>query len=179
MQTEVNSRLVPLLAGQAADQHTARNAHIVSAHSEEAAEAIKFGLMLIEGAARDGALLPSAQAEIGKLLGISVRSDYFSAPTQINADGGVLPGMSLGAARTGRWAVRIEADVTRVSEVHVRMVANGAELAGAFRPTADGADTIDITAFAKWVYAADLVDDGGLALLEINLPNQALATLDV
>lgn len=178
MQTAVRDTLVPYLAGQPADQHTARNAHVVTANSEETVDAILPGLMLIEGVANDGALLPNALADIAKFLGVSVRSDYFDYPTQVNASGGVLPGGSLGAARTGRWVVRIEASVTRAAEVHVRMVAAGPELAGAFRPTADGADTIDITPFANWVYDADLEDDGGLAVLEINLPNQALATAD-
>lgn len=180
MQTAVRDRLAPLIAGQPGDQHTARNAHLVTAHSEEAVDKILFGLMLIEGAEQDGALLPNAQAEIDKLLGISVQNNYFSAPDQIDTTGlGVLPGASLAAARTGRWAVRIETDVTRQSEVHVRMVAAGAEKAGAFRATKDGADTIDISAFAKWVKDATVADDDGLAILEINLPNQSLAIADV
>lgn len=69
--------------------------------------------------------------------------------------------------RKGRIAVTVEEAVSDGDDVYFRVVAAGAEEAGAFRVSADGTDTIQISAGARWVSETA---GAGIAVLEINLP---------
>jgi hypothetical protein len=73
--------------------------------------------------------------------------------------------------RKGTIWMRPEDAVTPASGVHMRITANagvGTAL-GAARGTADGGNTVDLSAFARWVTSSEGGRAGGLAKLEINL----------
>ena len=75
--------------------------------------------------------------------------------------------------RQGTIWVRPEDAVTPVSGVHVRVTANagvGTAL-GSFRGAADGGNTRDISAVARWVTSSQGSAEGGVAKLLLNLPN--------
>ncbi len=75
--------------------------------------------------------------------------------------------VSVSVLRKGRIYVKVEEAVVKGDPAFVRAVAAGAERAGAFRKSADGTDTIDLTGKAEFVTSADA---GELAVLDINLP---------
>jgi hypothetical protein len=159
--------------GTAADEYTALNGQIASATSEEASAEIPFGVMVKAGTADYGVLKMTATTN--KLAGITFRTHDF-ADLELG-DTGLKPGATFGVARKGRYFVKIEENVTPASDVRVRAVAGGAEVAGAFRATADSTDCIDLTPFAKWVRTALAAD--GVGELDIDLTNADLAVADV
>jgi hypothetical protein len=158
--------------GEPADLYTAHNGMVTSGTSEEASAEIAFGLMVKAGTGDYGVL--KLTAVTNKLAGITVRAHDFGDLEL--GDTGVKPGATFGIARKGRWFVRIEENVTPASDVRVRAVVTGNEVAGIFRATADSTDCIDLTALAKWVRTALAAD--GVAELEIDLTNADLAVAD-
>lgn len=182
-QTSVDS-LAPIgVPGQLADLYTQQHGDIVPATNEEAAAPIPFGVMVKKGTAKGLVKLLAAQADSDDLEGIAVQADVFDPLTQL-ADvtvGGVVQSavkskVTFDVIRKGRVLVRPEDAVTPIAQVHVRCVVAGAETAGAFRAAKDGADTLDISAFARWCGAAGANE---LVELEIDMNGLALATLDV
>jgi len=171
-QTEVEDTMPIGVAGQLADLWTEENGDVASATSEEASAEIPFGVMVKPGTADDGVLKLTATSN--KLAGITVFSHLYAKPDELG-DTGLKPKVTFDVLTRGRIIVFPEDAVTPASEVHVRAVATGSEVAGAFRGTADGTDTIDLTAFARWRSSADAAD---AAVLEIDLNNAALATAD-
>ena len=172
MQTEVLDRMPIGIPGQLADLHTAEFGDVMSVTNEEAAAEIPFGVMVKAGTADDSAKLLAANTD--KLRGITVFAHNFSKPVQLG-DTGLKPGVTFGLLRKGRIYVRVEDAVTPASEVHVRAVAAGLEVKGAFRGTDDGTDTIDITAFAKFICSADA---GEVAVVEVDMTNASLQVAD-
>lgn len=162
-QTSVLAALPVAFEGDLADDWTVENGAIDSVTSEEASAEIAFGLALKKGTASDSALLLTAITEA--VTGIAVREDDFSKPDQLG-DTGIKPKVTFRVLRFGRIRVLPEAAVTEASGVFVRAVATGGERAGAFRGTADGTDTIDISAFASWRSSGSSTVP---AILEINL----------
>jgi|LULL01.1.fsa_nt_gb hypothetical protein len=75
--------------------------------------------------------------------------------------------VSVSVLRKGRIYVKVETDVQKGDAAFVRAVAVDPERAGAFRNSADGTDTIDLTGKAEFVTSALA---GELAVLDINLP---------
>ncbi len=74
--------------------------------------------------------------------------------------------------RKGTTWLRPEDPVTPASGVFVRVTANagvGTAL-GALRGTADGGNTVDVSAFAEWLTTSEGGADGGLAKLQLNMP---------
>jgi hypothetical protein len=59
--------------------------------------------------------------------------------------------------------------VTTASNVLVRAIATGSEVAGAFRDTADASDCIDITGYARYLTSAGI---GEVALVEFDFRNR-------
>jgi hypothetical protein len=171
-QTEVESTMPIGIAGQLADLWTDENGDVVSATSEEASAEIPFGVCVQHGTADDGVLKLTAIDDV--LAGVVVHSHHFAKPYELG-DTGLKPGVTFGLLRKGRIIVLPEDAVTPASTVHVRAVATGNEVAGAFRGTAQGTDTIEITAFAKWRTTADA---GEPAVLEVDFTNVALADAD-
>lgn len=82
-------------------------------------------------------------------------------------EGELLDKEGVSLMRQGEIWVKTEEAVVPGDAVFVRAVAVDPERAGAFRKTADGTDTIDLSAHARWESSAGV---GELALLSINLP---------
>lgn len=172
MQTSVSSAPKIGLPGEPADQHTAKNGRVVSGTSEEASAEILTGIMVKAGTGDYGVL--KLTATTNRLVGITTREQDFGDLEL--GDTGYKPGATFGIARTERWFVRIEENVTPASDVRVRCVAAGNEVAGAFRATADSTDCLDLTPLAKWVRTALAAD--GVGELEIDMTNIDLAVAD-
>lgn len=161
------------LPGDIADLHTARNGQISTGTSEETSAEIPFGTMTVAGTADYGVRKPTAVTNT--LRGIAVRAHDFAIGLELG-DAGLKPGATFGVGRKGRFFVRIEQDVTPSSDVRVRCVATGAEIAGAFRATEDSTDCIDISALARWVRTAFAAE--GVGELELDMTNIDLAVAD-
>lgn len=175
-QTAVTTAPLVGRPGEPADEHTSRNGRVVSAVQSEASVAMIPGIMVQKGTGDNDVKLMTATSN--KLAGIVVRThDVSDLDFDVLATNpGYRPGAEVPIARTERWFVRIEENVTPTSDVRVRCVAVSAEIAGAFRATADSTDCIEITAFAKWVRTALAAD--GVAELEIDMANADLAVAD-
>lgn len=183
MQTEVLDTPLPGVAGDMADHWTASNGDIVSRASEEDETGIPPGVMVAEGEGDDGALLLGATSDV--LAGVAVRGHWYATPQQlipVLTGLGYAPGVTFGVGRTGRYRVLIEENVAKGDEVHVRAVAvtDDDEVAGAFRASGAGTDTIDCTAFCKWVKGGEVDEDTGfgVAVVEINMGLAPLAEAD-
>lgn len=172
MQTSVSDRMPVGIPGQLADLHTAEFGDVVSATNEEASAEVPFGVMLKDGT--DDDLVKLLNATNNKLAGVSVFAHNFAKPVQLG-DTGLKSGVTFGVLRKGRIYVLVEDAVTPASEVHVRAVAAGLEVKGAFRGTADGTDTIDCTGFAKYTASAGA---GEVAVVEIDMSQASLAVAD-
>lgn len=171
-QTEIEETMPLGVAGQLADLYTSEHGDVVSATNEEASAELAFGLFVKKGTADN--TVKKLNAADNALEGVVVHSHGYHKPVEIG-DTGLKPGVTMGILRKGRIIVLPETAVTPASEVHVRAVAAGEEIAGAVRATADGADTIDITGFASFRGSADA---GEPVVLEIDMPNSALAAVD-
>lgn len=171
-QTAIETTMPIGVAGQLADLWTEENGDVVSGTSEEETAEIPFGVMVAQGAADDGVLALAATDDV--LAGVVVFSHVYAKPYELG-DVGLKPGVTMGLLRKGRIIVFPEDAVTPESTVHVRAVAIGEEVAGAFRGSPQGTDTIEITAFAKWRTTGG---DGDPAVLEVDLTNVALADAD-
>lgn len=160
------------LPGEPATLQAATNGRVSTGLSEETTAEIRPGIMVQKGTGDYGVKILTATSN--KLVGITKRShDYGDLEL---GDTGYKPGASIGLAQTERWFVRIEENVTPSSDVRVRCVAAGAEVAGTFRATADSTDCVDLTALAKWVRTALAAD--GVGELEINMTMIDLAVAD-
>lgn len=82
-------------------------------------------------------------------------------------EGEILENRGISIMEQGDIYVTVEDAVDPTKGVFVRAVAAGAERAGAFRGTADGTDTIDLSAYCKW---SSVAGAGELAVLTLNLP---------
>lgn len=150
--------------GDLADEWTVANGAIDSATSEETTAEIAFGLGIKKGTAANSMKVLTAITEA--LDGIVVYEADFAKPSQLG-DTGIKPKVTARVLRFGRILVFPEDNVTEASGVFVRAVATTGERAGAFRGTADGTDTIDVSTFCRWR------NGGGSAntpcVLEVNL----------
>ena len=180
MQTEILSRMPIGIPGQLADLHTAEFGDVVSETNEEASAELPFGVMVKAGTGDD--LVKNITTTADKLVGVIVHAQNFAIPVQLG-ETGLKPGVTFGVLRRGRIYVRVEDAVTPDDEVHVRAVIGGAngygeagaESHGAFRGSDDGTDTIDITAFARWITSAEA---GEVAVVEIDMNQASLAVAD-
>lgn len=149
--------------------------NIVSAAQTEASAEMRFGIMVKIGATVDSCLLLTAVNNV--LKGVVARDLVYDYPSQIG-DIGVKPKNMVNIMFNGPiWVICEDAPVEG-DEVHVRAVVAGAEIAGAFRPTADGTDTIDISAFARWTGRTDTVDGVIIAEVDLAMQNAGLAVAD-
>ncbi len=182
MQTEVFDNPPTGLPGGIYDSWTAANGDRPTRISEEETAGIPLGVMVAEGEAEGGALLIAANTD--QLAGISVHGHWY-APNQLVAvlpegDFGYKPGVAFAIGRTGRYRVLIEENVAKGDEVHVRAVAvtNDGEVAGAFRASDDGTDTINVSDFCSWVRGGEVDGDFGYAIVEVNMGLAPLASAD-
>lgn len=162
-QTSVPTTMVAGVVGQLADLYTIEHGDIISVTSTEASAEIAFGLAVKRGTTDDTALLLTAIANT--VLGVVVHSHLFSKPDELGTTG-LKPGVTFDVLRAGRLYVICEENVTPTSGVHVRALASGGNTTiGQFRATADGTNSIDISAFAQWMTTTTA---GDIAVLEVN-----------
>lgn len=135
--------------------------------SEESSAEMAFGIMVGQGTADNGCLLLATVND--NLIGVTVHSHRYAKDQELG-DTGLLPEATVQVMSQGRIWVQVEEAVTPASGVHVRAVATGNEVAGAFRDTQDGTDTIDISGFAKYLTSAGA---NGFALLEFDMRNRS------
>lgn len=162
-QTSVPANMVTGTEGALADLWTEENGIIESATSEETTAEIAFGLAVKRGTADDGVLLLTAITEA--VRGVAVFSHLYSKPDELG-DTGLKTKVTFDILRFGQINVIAETNVTPASGVFVRAVATGSQRAGAFRGTADGITTIDVSAFFSW---KSTTTAGDPAVLEVNL----------
>jgi hypothetical protein len=172
-QTAVLATPLPGLPGDLGDHYTATDGDLVTAINGHASAGLVAGIA-VAAAAAEGEVTPMAAAATTP-FGVVLRE--FSDPAKLAAAGGFAPDTLMTIGRRGRFWVYIEENVAIGGDVRVRHTAAGAEIAGAFRSTADGTDCTDLTDMgARWVTAGTA---GGAALLEIDFSNSSLAAADV
>lgn len=159
-QTSVADAMTRAFQGMLADS---ANHTIESMTSEEASAEVPFGVMVKQGTSDTQFLKLTAITD--KLVGIVVHSHAYDKPNELG-DTGLKPKVTAGILRIGRIWVPVEEAVTPASSVLVRAVVAGAEVAGAFRDTADASDLIDISHIARY---RTTTTGAGIALLEINM----------
>lgn len=122
--------------------------------------AIGFGLAIAQGT-QDGECR-ALSAITDKVIGVSV---FSHADNINNGVDGYAAQSAVNVLRRGVLWVKVEEAVVAEDAVYVRAVAAGAEVAGAFRKTADGTDTIALSG-CKFLSSAAA---GALALVDINI----------
>lgn len=166
-QTSVATRPTRAFAGMLGDSSHMKN--VRSYVSTESSAEIPFGVMCVRDATNKdtGALLPhtSAAASSDIMVGVVVHSHAYDKPLELG-DTGIKPKCTLNILTHGRIWVPVEETVAPGDAVRVRVVAAGAEQKGAFRTTADSTDTVNITAFARWVTGGAA---GSVAELEVDM----------
>jgi hypothetical protein len=158
-----------LSAGDLAEMtpHTAESLAVATA-------AIPFGRM-VEHSAEGACTVLTAAADVD-MAGILIRSHAHPPGLELDDDGALKVGVIGSVLRRGVIAVYSEDAVTTSSAVRVRHTTNGAELAGNFCVTAVAGETFDISNFARW---RSTTAAAGIAILEIDMTNAALANDDV
>jgi hypothetical protein len=167
-QTAVADALTIAFAGQY-DQ-MAQSTHIDSKYSEESADEIPFGVMVIRGTDEDDGALKchtSSAVTAPLMAGVVVHNHAHQKDNELGSTG-LKPDVSFGVMTRGRVYVTTEEAVTIGDAVRVRAVISGDEVAGAFRTTADDtSDCVELDpSMARWVRGAGI---GELALLELDM----------
>lgn len=133
----------------------------------EASAEIPFGVVVKQGTLDNEAVKLTSTADV--LLGVVLHSHSYAKPEEVG-DIGIKPNVQMTVLSQGRMWVQVEEAVTPASNVLVRAVATGDEVAGAFRDTADASDCIDISGFARYLTSAGAA---GLALVEFDFRNRS------
>ena len=158
-QTAVAAAITGAFAGQSGDSSNKQDDSFIN--GESSAE-IPFGVVVQQGTADNECLLLTATSNV--LIGVTLHSNNYQLTTELGTTG-VKPNVAMNVRSQGRVWVTVEEAVTPASNVLVRAVAEGSEVAGAFRDTADGSDCIDISGFARYLTSAGIA---GLALVEFD-----------
>ncbi len=137
--------------------------------SEEASLEIPFGTMVRQGTDDKGAL--TLEDQDNSLIGVVVHSHAHSKPTELG-DTGLKPKAIFAVLRRGRLWVQPEESVAPGDEVHVRCIAGMGETPGTFRGSFDSTDTLDVSAFCRWLTTGD---ENTPAQLEVDMSNAFLA----
>ncbi len=160
------------IVGQLADFQSNADATVDTATSEESSAAIPFGVFVQQGSADDGALLLTGGSN--RLKGIVVHSHSFERRTELS-DAGLDPLATFAVLTRGRVYVTANDDVAVTDEVHVCHTVDTNFAVGLAGPSPNAANTIDITAFARWIKGGL---KGEVVVLEIDMNNVALASAD-
>lgn len=158
-QTAFASAITGAFAGQSGDSSNKQDDSFIN--GETSAE-IPFGVVVQQGTADNECKLLSATNNV--LVGVTLHSNAYAPTTELGTTG-VKINVPLNVRSQGRVWVTVEEAVTPASNVLVRAVATGNEVAGAFRDTADASDCIDISGFARYLTSAGA---GELALVEFD-----------
>lgn len=172
-QTSVTTTPAALKLGQIATLWGMADGATISRTSEEASAGIPFGVAVKEGTnLAEGCLKLTANTD--RLVGIVTCEGAYAIPQQISDTDLIQPGTTMNLMFMGPVVVQVEGTVNPDSEVHVRAVAAGNEVAGAFRAAKDGTDTIDCSAFCRWLSSSS----GGMAVLWVDMSKVSLAVAD-
>jgi hypothetical protein len=161
-QTSISASMPVAYSGMLAD---ASPKSTLTRFNEEASAEIPFGSGVIQGSGADGALLPVD--ENSAVLGIALHSHAYHEDDL--GDDGLVADATFTVLTQGRVYVQVEDAVVPGDRGWCRAVTAGAEVAGAWRGTDDGTDTIDCTKQTKFVTAASAA---GFAVLEVNFMNK-------
>jgi hypothetical protein len=155
------------LQGQLGNLVDSRKLSMVQA---EASASIPFGVMVKKAAlGADGSLdqakLLSAQADVPG--GVVIHSHAYDPIEDLDDNDALVPKTVLSVLQEGEIWVPVEAGEVPAAgaDVRYRAIAAGAEVAGAFRVTADAHDTVKLP-HSKWRSARNA---DGLALLFLDL----------
>ena len=139
---------------------SARTKMAESYFSEETGSTeIPLGVMVRQGTADKGCLKLTATTNV--LVGVTLHHHA----NVYGTGGGYTTKQPVPVLTKGRVIVTVEDAVTKSSAVYVRAVATGGEVAGAFRGTADGTDTIRLWG-ARFRASASAA---GLTILEFDM----------
>lgn len=159
MQTSYVDELVQNIEGGLAD-----SGHHDVASRVNIAAAVPFGRGVIEGAANDEVLIPSATGFVFEGIAVAKHKAKLNSSGEAEYD----QYESISTLRKGRVWVLAEAVISKGDPVYLRHTANaGTTAAGRFGNIADTARADQITN-ARWLTTTTAIDQ--LALVEINLP---------
>lgn len=162
-QTSVSTSPTLGVPGLIADMNP--NNDLRSYVNEEASAEIPFGVMVKQGTAADQCKLLASGDTAASFIGVNVYNPSAAKP-YVLGDTGIKSKQMCRVMTKGVVWVTVEEAVTPASAVLVRIIASGAEVAGAFRDTADASDCIDISGFARYLTAAGA---GELAQVQIDM----------
>ncbi len=119
--------------------------------SSEASAEMRFGIM-VKSDGTDPDKVKLVAAITGEnLAGVVVHSHAYAKDDELGTTG-IKPKMTVGTISRGRVWVIVESAVVIGNGVHLRCIANGGNTTlGAFAPAADGVNTKDCSAFARWL----------------------------
>lgn len=169
-QTSVTVGMTRAFAGMLGDVAYSKNCQ--SYVNSEASAEIPFGVMVGQGATDDTCLKLAAITD--KMIGIVAHSHAYNKDNELGTTG-LKPKVTVDVLKKGTIWVPVEEAVTPASAVLVRAVAAGAEVAGAFRDTADASDLIDCSAFARYLTTTT---GAGFALLEFDMTMRGADVID-
>lgn len=140
---------------------------VVSRRNAESSAEIPFGVLLMEGAADNDAVLPSTGAISTDIFAGVVLHEHKDV-TDYTSPGAYAPKEMMALMRAGVINVYVEDAVAKDDEVHVRLATSGGNtIIGAFRATQDpltASKTALVATGMRWVGSASA---GGVAELEI------------
>jgi hypothetical protein len=170
MQTTV-APMQPGFPGLVADAELRKS---IASRVNTGTASLPFGVMAAEGATVNGCAKATSQNDVP--AGIVAHSHAYARDIELDAVG-LEQNVTVGVLRQGPiWVVVEGTTPTKADHVHVRMVATGGQVSGAFRTTADASThtTIDISAFAHWTGRVGT----GCAEVDVDMTNSALLVLD-
>lgn len=156
--------------GSPADAASANPIHTISA---TLAAATLPGLFVTQGAVDKTADLLNDDDDA--LLGLVVKTERLAMPTDVDADGVIQAGVTVGLARTGRRNVYIDGAFTPASRLYVRYVAAGSQPVGSLSVDADAGKNRLIPRQAIRVVTSG-EDEIGVVELTLNADADAPAT---
>lgn len=160
-QTSVPANLTAAYSGMLADMG---DNYVESKVSEESSAEMPFGVMLAEGSAVTGALLPAAADDA--LCGVLLHSHAYAKDTELGSTG-VKPKASLSVMRKGYVWVAVEGAVTRGNVAYVRHTSDGASntQTGKFRGDSDSDKAVE----ARGCIYRTSTSGAGFAIVEVDM----------
>lgn len=154
-QTTVQGELAEPFAGAIVNPD---DAHLASKVSAEASAEIPFGVAVLRDATNKdhGVVLPHTDAATSAplLAGVVAHSHAYAKGSELG-DSGLKPKVTIQVLEDGQVWVLPEEAVAPGDDVRFRAVAPGAEQVGAWLKTASAGETVDCSAFARWVSSGD------------------------
>ena len=154
----------------------------VSGFSEEASAPVRFGVAVMQGTARTGALLPAGSTTpTAPIKGVHSFNFEHSPGTYGDLDStgtGVIPDGRLDVLRKGRVWVVIDQSITTIvpfsDRAYIRIAANGSNIIlGAFSNVSDTSYSYDSTRQALFTSAVTTAADGTkIAEVEVDFTNR-------